>query len=165
MCSRICIEILASAPFCSSLYSQISDEAEAEMNLLQTYNVNLCLYVSSVWLNKVKSKWPAIIIAFNRTAKVQGRIILLSQEASRGAEAQSVTVKRLVVGSIEWGLEEMKYLIKFIFPFFRSDVEAKRGDDIFAIQYAMPPEFRRKRSVLTLGFLCLPCCVQRKAGF
>ena len=33
---------------------------------------------------------------------------------------------RLVVGSIPTE-EEMKYLLKFIFPFLRSGVEAKRG--------------------------------------
>ena len=45
-------------------------------------------------------------------------------------------------------LEEMKYLLKFIFPFLRSGVEAN----------AMPPEFGRKSGtvVLTLGSLCLP---------
>ena len=40
-----------------------------------------------------------------------------SFEASRGAEAQSVTVNRLVVGSIP--TRGMKYLLKFIFSFLR----------------------------------------------
>ena len=46
--------------------------------------------------------------------------------ASRGAGAQSVTVKTdwLWVRDL---LEEMKYLFKFIFPFLRSGVEAKCG--------------------------------------
>ena len=40
-------------------------------------------------------------------------------ESSRGAAARGVTVKPT--------LEEMKYLLKFIFPFLRSGVEVKRG--------------------------------------
>ena len=43
-----------------------------------------------------------------------------------GAGEQSVTVNRLVVGSIH-RLEDIKYLRKFIFPFLRSGVEVKRG--------------------------------------
>ena len=46
-------------------------------------------------------------------------------EASRGAAAQSVTVKPTGCGFDP--LEEMKYLLKFIFPFLRSGVVAKRG--------------------------------------
>ena len=49
---------------------------------------------------------------------------MCQNEASRGAGAQSVTVNRLIVGS---PLDEMKYLLKFIFPFLRSGVGAKRG--------------------------------------
>ena len=46
-------------------------------------------------------------------------------EASRGAVAQSVTVNRLLL--LRSPLEEMKYLLKFIFPFLRSGVEDTRG--------------------------------------
>ena len=42
--------------------------------------------------------------------------------ASRGAGAHSMTVK-----PTGCGLEEMKYLLKFIFQFLRSVVEAKRS--------------------------------------
>ena len=53
-------------------------------------------------------------------------IIYIYIEASCGVVARSVTKKT------EWlwvrsPLEEMKYLLKFIFPFLRSGVEAKRG--------------------------------------
>ena len=44
-------------------------------------------------------------------------------DASRGAVARGVTVKRLWVRS---SLEEMKYLLKLIFPFLRSDVQVER---------------------------------------
>ena len=47
-------------------------------------------------------------------------------EASRGAEAQSVTVKPTGLG-VRSPLEEMKYLLKFIFTFLRSGVEVKHG--------------------------------------
>ena len=48
-------------------------------------------------------------------------------EVGRGAEAQSVTAKSAGCGfdSIRFPLEEMKYLLKFIFSFLRSGVEAK----------------------------------------
>ena len=39
-------------------------------------------------------------------------------------------------------LEEMKYLLKFIFPFLRSGVEVKRGVEF--CHSTMPPEFGRK---------------------
>ena len=46
------------------------------------------------------------------------------KEANLGAAARGVTVKtQLWVRS---PLEEMKYLLKFIFPFLRSGVEVKR---------------------------------------
>ena len=46
-------------------------------------------------------------------------------EARRGAAAQGVTVKPTGCGFDPH--EEMKYLLKFIFPFLRSGVEVKRG--------------------------------------
>ena len=49
-------------------------------------------------------------------------IMIMIPEASRSAAAQSVTVK-----PIGCAFEEMKYLLKFIFPSLRSGVEAKRG--------------------------------------
>ena len=42
------------------------------------------------------------------------------------AQAQSVTVKPIGCGFVA-PFEEMKYLLKLIFPFLRSGVEAKRG--------------------------------------
>ena len=53
-------------------------------------------------------------------------IIKFEPEASRSAAAQSVTVKP-TGWWVRSPLEEMKYLPKFIFPFFRSGVEAKCG--------------------------------------
>ena len=50
------------------------------------------------------------------------RILGPDLEVSRGAAAQSVTVKPTGCGS---SLQQMKYLLKFIF--LRSGVEAKRG--------------------------------------
>ena len=55
-------------------------------------------------------------------------------------------------------LEELKYLLKFIFPFLPSGVKAKRGVE-FSHSIRNPAE-SGKRSVLTLGSLCLPCCVR-----
>ena len=53
-------------------------------------------------------------------------LFLLGLEASRGALTQSVTVKPTGCG-FDPRLEEMKHLLKLIFPFLRSGVEAKRG--------------------------------------
>ena len=50
---------------------------------------------------------------------------ILKIEASGGAGAQSVTIKPTGCGFDP--LEEMKYLLKFIFSFLRSDVERNRG--------------------------------------
>ena len=64
-------------------------------------------------------------------------------------------------------LEEMKYLLKFIFPFLRSGVEAKRGVEFCysRTQCLQNSAESGDRSVSTLGSLCLPCCVriQREA--
>ena len=49
----------------------------------------------------------------------------MREETSRGAVAQSVTVKVWVW--VRSPLEEMKYVLKYIFPFLCSGVEAKRG--------------------------------------
>ena len=43
-------------------------------------------------------------------------------------------------------LEEMKYLLKFIFPFLRSGVKAHSAALSSATQHAIPPEFGRKLS-------------------
>ena len=62
-------------------------------------------------------------------------------------------------------LEEMKYLLKFIFPFLRSGVEAKRGVE-YSHSTRNASRIRQKvgnGSVLTLGFLCLPSCVRDTA--
>ena len=85
-------------------------------------------------------------------------------EAGRGAEAQSDC-------KIDWlwvrsPLEEVKYLFKFIFPFLRSGVETKRGVEFcHSTRNAsrIRGEESEERSVLTLGSLCLPCCVRDTA--
>ena len=66
----------------------------------------------------------------------------MREETSRGAVAQSVTVKVWVW--VRSPLEEMKYVLKYIFPFLCSGVEAKRGVELPATQHAKPPEFIRK---------------------
>ena len=69
------------------------------------------------------------------------------------AKARGVTVK-----PTGCGFKEMKYLIKFIFSFFRSGVEIKRGVLPLNTQYLQNSAESREQSVLTLGSLCLPCC-------
>ena len=71
-------------------------------------------------------------------------------DTNRGAGAQSVTVNQLVVSSIP---ERIEYLFK-IYIFISSlwcrgkfENSAESGE----------------RSVLTLDFLCLPCCVRDTA--
>ena len=49
-------------------------------------------------------------------------------EASRGAEAQSVTKRDWLW--VRSPLDEMKYLFRFIVPFFCSGAEAKRGVEL-----------------------------------
>jgi len=46
-------------------------------------------------LNKVKSKWPAIILAANRTAKVPGRIIFLMVSIN--------TINGIRTNGVPWG--------------------------------------------------------------
>ena len=53
-------------------------------------------------------------------------VFRISLEASRGAAARGVTVKTDWLW-VQSPLEEMKYLLKFIFPVIRSGVEVKRG--------------------------------------
>ena len=78
-------------------------------------------------------------------------------EASRGAS--SCPLDWLDVRS---PLQKMKYLFIFIFSFRRSGVEQSKATLSSATQHVMPPEFGRsgERKVLTLGSLCLPCCVR-----
>ena len=86
---------------------------------------------------------------------------MFSLETSRGAGTQSVPVNRLVVGSISTRGDEI-----FInFCIFISSLWCRKESAAMnsTIQHAMPPEIG-ERSVLTLGSLCLPCCViQREA--
>lgn len=49
-----------------------------------------------VLLNKVNSKWPAIILAVNRTAKVPGRIIFLIVSIN--------TIKGIRIEGVPWGI-------------------------------------------------------------
>ena len=59
----------------------------------------------------------------------------------------------------------MKYLLKFMFPFLRSGVEVKRGRWVLPLntQCLQNSAESGERSVLTLGSLCLPCCVRDTA--
>lgn len=47
-------------------------------------------------LNKVNKRWPAIILAVNRTAKVPGRIILLIVSIK--------TIKGIKIVGVPWGI-------------------------------------------------------------
>ena len=74
-------------------------------------------------------------------------------EAGRGAEAQSVTVKPMVVGSIATrGSEIFIYIYIFIYSLWCRG-KVRRWVLLF----------NGERSVLTLGSLCLPCCVRNTA--
>ena len=64
----------------------------------------------------------------------------------------------------------MKYLFKFMFPFLRSGVEAKRGVEFRhsarnASRIRKSERFAesRERGVLTVGSLCLTYCVRDTA--
>ena len=63
---------------------------------------------------------------------------------------------------VRYPLEEMKYLLKFIFPFLRSDVEAKARLWLPPLNRQCPQNSAESEewSVLTLGSLCLACCVR-----
>ena len=64
------------------------------------------------------------------------------------------------MGSIPKEIEELKYLLK-IYIFFAL-VSRKSAVLSSATQHAMPPEFGKKwgTECLTLGSLCLPCCMR-----
>ena len=64
--------------------------------------------------------------------------LFFNGEASHGAAAQGVTVK-----PAGCELEKMKYLLEFIFPFFRSGVEIKRGVE-FCYSTPNASRFRQK---------------------
>ena len=75
-------------------------------------------------------------------------------EASRGAGPQSVTVKPTGCRfSLTWGDEIL--IFQFILPFLGFGIEAKRN--------ASSIRQSGKRSVLTLGSLCLRCYVRDTA--
>ena len=86
------------------------------------------LILSKLILNFYKSSYLVPMFSMDRIIinnvninKLYYHIISIStyfDEASRGAGAQSM---------IHSPLEEMKYLLKFSFPFLRSGVEAKSG--------------------------------------
>ena len=65
---------------------------------------------------------------------------------------------------VRFPLEEMKYLLKFIFPFLRSGAEARRWVLPLNTQCLQNSAESGERSVLTLGSLCLPCCMRDTAG-
>ena len=76
---------------------------------------------------------------------------------AQGHKGVSVTL-RLWVRS---PLEEIKYVFKFIFRFLRSGVEARSGVEF---RHSARNAFKNsvenlEQSVLTLGSLCMPCCV------
>ena len=68
-------------------------------------------------------KVNSLYIDYGRIKLLRNTIIII--EASRGAAAQSVTVKPTGCGFDP--TREMKYLLKFILPFLRSSVEVERG--------------------------------------
>ena len=66
---------------------------------------------------------------------------------------------------VRFPLEEMKYLLKFIFPFLRSVVEDKRGVE-FCHSTRNASRIRQKVEngvCVTRGSLCLPCSVRDTA--
>ena len=81
-------------------------------------------------------------------------------EANRGAVARSVTVKSTGCGfdphSRRWSI-----YLNVYFHFFALVTRLSAALSS-ATHHAMPPEFTEtgERSVLTLGSLCLPCCVR-----
>ena len=83
-------------------------------------------------------------------------------EVSRGAAARSVTVKPIGCG-FDPHLRRWNIYLNVYFHFFAlvSRLSAALSS---ATQHAMPPKFGRnaERSVLTLGSLCLTCCVRDK---
>ena len=56
--------------------------------------------------------------------------------------------------------DEIKYLFTFIYSFLRSGVETKRGIEFRHSTSNASRTESGERSILTLGFLCLPCCVR-----
>ena len=86
--------------------------------------------------------------------------IIFYLEASRGAAAQSVIVKPAGCG-FDPPLEEMKYLLKFIFLFFALvSRKARRWVLPLNTQCLQNSAESGERRVLTLGSLGLPCCVR-----
>lgn len=53
------------------------------------------MIIGPVFPNKVNNKWPAIIFAANRTARVNGRIIFLIVSMH--------TIKGIRIGGVPWG--------------------------------------------------------------
>ena len=84
-------------------------------------------------------------------------------EASRGAGAQSVTVKPIGCGFDPRSRRRNIYLYLYFHSF--ALVSRQRAALSSASQHAMPPELGGKweRSVLTLGSICLRCCVRDTA--
>lgn len=54
--------------------------------------------------SRVKSKWPAIMLAVNRIAKVRGRIINLIDSIK--------TIKGIRIGGVPWGVKWEKKSLK-----------------------------------------------------
>ena len=80
---------------------------------------------------------------------------------SRGAGAQSVTVKPNSCGPTRGDEIFIQIYISISSLWYRG----KALELSSAIQHGMPPELGRKwgTECLTLGFLCLPCCVRDTA--
>ena len=90
-----------------------------------TFNGFLFISFSNMPENIIKIQTSAVCTCRLVLNMYRFKLAIGYFKASCGTREQSVTVNRLVVGSIP--LEEMKYLLKFIFPFLRSGVEAKCG--------------------------------------
>ena len=84
-------------------------------------------------------------------------------EASRGAAARSVVVQPTGCGFDPHSRRRNIYL-NLYFHFFALVSKLSAGLSS-TTQHAMPPEFGRQwgTGVLTLGSLCLPCCVRDTA--
>ena len=91
-------------------------------------------------------------------------LIFCGVKASRGAGAQSVTVNATISGFDPHSKKGNIYLIKFNikFPFLRFGVEAKHAVEFRHSTRNVSGIWKKigKLSVLTLGALCLLCCVQ-----
>ena len=107
------------------------------------------------YLNKIFFHYICFIFVIKSNIKIRG-----GRSWRRGTKCDC---------NIDWlwvrsPLEEVKYLFTFIFPFFRSGVEAKRGVEFrHSTRSDSRINGKWERCVLTLGSLCLPYYVRDTA--